>query len=847
LPEDRKSKWSEEDRLRALDSYEIVDTAPEEDFDGIVRMAAQICRVPISLISFVAADRLWFKARVGLPITELPRAGSFCSHAIQEKGLFMVPDTTEDERFRDSPVVTGAPHLRFYAGVPLETPEGIPVGTVCVLDDKPRKLTEHEVFALNSFARQVMTQLELRRALRATRKSEERFRFMAELLPQKIFTAKPTGEVDFLNRQWMEFTGLEYDEIKNWGWTKFVHPDDVEENVRRWKESLERVKPFEFEQRFRRKDGDYRWHLSRAYPMHDESGKLLMWLGSNTDIDDQRRISECLGEAAAKFGAIFDQSTTFSGIMTLDGILLEANRACLDGCGYRAADNLGKPFWEGGWWRGSKEVQDKIRHASEQAAQGIPYRAILPYHWANGAERIVEFALHPIRDESQKVIFLHPTGIDITEREEAQARARLLEQLTQKLSIVSDAEEINRIVTREVGRFLGAQRAFFFQALHEPNRVKVLPDWHETNVNSLEGEYQLSDFGTPEWWRVVQAGPVLVEDVTTSSLTKEFAENYEGIRVRSYALAPFIHDGLWVACFGVAAEHARRWTVEEKSLLENTVARVWPLIERARVESALREAQAALHSANNQLADKATHLEAVVQQRTATLRETIGELEAFSYSIAHDMRAPLRSMQGFADILVSDYADKLDADGRRFLERIAASAERMDKLIQDVLNYSGVVRRELPIEVVDVGRLLQGIVETYPMLAPSHAEVTLAGPFPPVLGNEAMLMQIFSNLMGNAVKFVAPGVKPRIKVRAEVKGSHVRFFVEDNGIGISADQHEKIFAIFQQVSKNFEGTGIGLAIVKKAVERMGGQVGLRSVPGRGSTFWVEMPLAPMTA
>jgi signal transduction histidine kinase len=257
----------------------------------------------------------------------------------------------------------------------------------------------------------------------------------------------------------------------------------------------------------------------------------------------------------------------------------------------------------------------------------------------------------------------------------------------------------------------------------------------------------------------------------------------------------------------------------------------------------LREAQNALRAANAQLADKATHLEAVVQQRTATLRDTIGELEAFSYSIAHDMRAPLRSMQGFSDILLSDYTDRLDADGRRFLERIAASAERMDKLIQDVLNYSGVVRRELPIETVDVEQLLRGIVETYPMLAPGHADVMLEGRLPPVLGNEAMLMQIFSNLMGNAVKFVAPGVKPKIRVSAEVHRPNVRFLVRDNGIGIPADQHEKIFAIFQQVSKNFEGTGIGLAIVKKAVERMGGHVGVRSSPGEGSTFWVEMRMA----
>jgi signal transduction histidine kinase len=205
------------------------------------------------------------------------------------------------------------------------------------------------------------------------------------------------------------------------------------------------------------------------------------------------------------------------------------------------------------------------------------------------------------------------------------------------------------------------------------------------------------------------------------------------------------------------------------------------------------------------------------------------------------MRAPLRSLQGFSDILLNDYADKVDADGQRFLKRIAASAARMDKLIQDVLNYSRVVRGELPLEPVDLDKLLHGIVDTYPAFTPDKAHIVLQEPLPTVLGNEAMLTQIFSNLIGNAVKFVPAGVKPQVKVWAERRTSQVRLFVQDNGIGIEPDQHEKIFSIFQQVSKDFEGTGIGLAIVKKAVERMGGRVGLESELDRGSTFWIEIP------
>jgi PAS domain S-box-containing protein len=257
----------------------------------------------------------------------------------------------------------------------------------------------------------------------------------------------------------------------------------------------------------------------------------------------------------------------------------------------------------------------------------------------------------------------------------------------------------------------------------------------------------------------------------------------------------------------------------------------------------LREMQTALQEANSQLAGKAVELEALVEQRTAKLQETVGELEAFSYSIAHDMRSPLRSLQGFSDLLLVEYGNKFDEEGKRYLQRIGNAATRLDKLILDVLNYSRVVRGDLPLEAVDLEPLLHDIVETYPMLAPEKAEVQFASPLPVVLGNQAMLTQIFSNLMGNAVKFVAPGVKPRIKLWAETHESRVRVFVQDNGIGISRDQQPKIFGIFQQVDSQYEGTGIGLAVVKKAVERIGGQVQVQSELGKGSTFWIELKKA----
>lgn len=248
-------------------------------------------------------------------------------------------------------------------------------------------------------------------------------------------------------------------------------------------------------------------------------------------------------------------------------------------------------------------------------------------------------------------------------------------------------------------------------------------------------------------------------------------------------------------------------------------------------------------------------LEQLVSERTAKLQETIQELEAFSYSIAHDMRAPLRSMHGFANIVVEDYGDALPEEAKNYLERISSSASRLDRLIQDVLQYSRIVRQSLPLQVVDVEPLIREIVETYPQLHAPGVKIDVQGPMPRVWANVAALTQIVSNLLGNAVKFVAPGTEPRVRVRSEMipcaietkeHSGCVRLWFEDNGIGIGKEWHGRIFGMFHRLNpaNSYEGTGIGLAIVRKAAERMGGRVGLESELGKGSRFWVELKLPP---
>ncbi len=249
--------------------------------------------------------------------------------------------------------------------------------------------------------------------------------------------------------------------------------------------------------------------------------------------------------------------------------------------------------------------------------------------------------------------------------------------------------------------------------------------------------------------------------------------------------------------------------------------------------------------AEDALARSKAELETAVEERTAQLRAALAELESYSYSIAHDMRAPLRGMQGFSKLLMEEYAKKLDARAQQYLQRIMNSAERLDRLIQDVLSYSKIMRGDLALEPVSTRTLLDDIIQSYPNLQPPKVEITLEEPLPPVMANLAALTQAFSNLLGNAAKFVAPGVTPKIRIWSELKQKTVRIWIADNGIGIESGAQERIFQLFQRLHGPdiYEGTGVGLAIVKKAVEKMGGKVGVESGEEQGSKFWLELTAA----
>jgi PAS domain S-box-containing protein len=245
-----------------------------------------------------------------------------------------------------------------------------------------------------------------------------------------------------------------------------------------------------------------------------------------------------------------------------------------------------------------------------------------------------------------------------------------------------------------------------------------------------------------------------------------------------------------------------------------------------------------------QAKDQVQALHEALERRVADLDAANRELDAFSYSISHDLRAPLRAMQGFAETLLEDYGPRLDAAGQDYARRIVAASRRMDELILDLLAFSRLSRSEVRLEPLSVETALDDICAALePEIKARQAEIVVERPLPRVMGHLPVLDQIFINLLTNALKFVAPDTTPRIRIWSEEGASDMaRIWVEDNGIGIAPDHQQRIFRPFERLhgGSKYPGTGIGLAIVLKAVERLGGRVGVESRPGSGSRFWVDL-------
>jgi len=449
----------------------------------------------------------------------------------------------------------------------------------------------------------------------------------------------------------------------------------------------------------------------------------------------------------------------------------------------------------------------------------------------NGAEPIpCALRVNAISDARGVVVGLRWSVRDITERKRGEERQAKLLELVETVNRAKALPEIYEAAVSAICKCLGTSRASIL--LYDEDDVMRFKF-----ARGLSLEYRQAVEGHSPW-KPDDPNPqaVTIEDVAKVTLEDHFRKAFELERIRSLAFIPLMYEGRLLGKFMVYYGSPHHFTAEELRLGHAIAGPVGYAVERKKSALALAEAK-------RQLEEHTKNLERAVAERTAKLRESIEELESFSYSLSHDMRAPLRAITSFSEILELRFGNQLGRDGKELLDRVISSAGRLDRLIRDVLAYSRVTLEPIERSLLDPEKLIRQIIQEHPSFQEPNAAIEVRTPLLAFLVHEGSLTQCIYNLLSNAIKFVPKGTKPLIQIWTEPFENYVRLWVEDNGIGIPAEAKDRMFLMFQRFhrSAEYEGTGIGLAIVRKAVDRMGGKVGVESEPGKGSRFWLLLP------
>jgi PAS domain S-box-containing protein len=898
---------NESDRLVALDRYQILDTLPEQEYDDLTQLAADICGTPIALISLVDRDRQWFKSRVGLEATETPRDISFCGHAVAANEILNIPDATQDPRFADNPLVVNDPNIRFYAGIPLKTPDNFTLGTLCVIDRQPRDLTALQIQQLEALSRLVISQLELRL-------SNQSLRLLASVVETSndaIITRNLNGIITSWNPAAERVFGYSQAEIVGQSICMLYPPERLAEEqlfIDRLKRS-ERVEDFETIRLC--KDGNQKDVSITISPLMDFSGNIVGISGVIRDISDRKQVEMALRESEEFNRSIFENNADCLKILDVDGKLTKMN---CNGTYLMEIDDFS--CWVGRNWVDT--WQEPYHLLAVQAIKDAKNGDIGHFEGfcptAKGTPKWWDVLVTAVPDADGSPLRLIATSRDITTSKQIEERLRksdthlkTAQRIVKLGSWEFDPSSGEIIWSDEVFRIFGRDPILgtptfdeFQQYLHPDDREshQQLVETSIANCQPFENEVRFYRSDGSLGYLQTRGEPVVddsghlillidtVIDITDRKLAEIELQNLSdrlNLAVKSGAIGIWdwnvqknilIWDERMYELYGITSDQFTSiYDAWASSLHPDDLPRAEAAIQQAlagtkdydpefrviHTDGSIRFIQGyALVKRNAQgeaiymvginfdITDRKL-AETKLMQTTTQLTASNKELEAFAYSVSHDLRSPLRAIDGFSKALLEDYGDKFDEDALDYFDRIRRNVARMGDLIEDLLRLSRVSRSEMQYNNVNLSMLVSEQFNELQAINPERQVEIAIAPNVCVLADKTLMRVVISNLIQNAWKFTSHHPTARIEfgvISSEnQQDEQLTYFVRDDGAGFDINYAKMLFGVFQRLhnTNEFAGTGIGLATVQRAIHRHGGRVWAEGAVEQGATIYFTVP------
>ncbi|QCB48086.1 PAS domain-containing protein [Hydrogenophaga sp. PAMC20947] len=665
---------------------------------------------------------------------------------------------------------------------------------------------------------------------------------VANASPVLYWTSNLSGQVDWVNHRWLEFTGRDEEEELGHGWLDGIHPDDRERTREAMATTLIHQRPFAMEFRLRFRDGSHRWVMEQCRPLLDADQMPIGFIGSCLDLTALKQAEADARQRGAMLESVFTVLQDMLFVMDMEGRIVSY---------HSAADDILYVPPEAFMGRTAAEVlpPDVAALINRELALVAPgqmrefeYTLELP----QGLRRFnARLARLPDSDHSMLV------ARDITERESLRRQRERLQQFmalqarlaTRFINLpVAELDHDIGLALGEIGAFVQADRAYIFAYDLQSQTASNTHEWCASGIEPAIDQLQdLPMDLIPQWVDAHMRQEAFGVDDVQSLPPGPLREILEPQGIRSLIALPMSASSGLLGFVGFDSVHAtHEYTPEEVALLSLFAEMLVNVLGRQRSEA--------------QLHQLTTELEMRVKERTQQLDTSVKrlsqanrELESFAYSVSHDLKSPVRSVEGFTALLLEDHGARLDDEARDYLQRIQRSAHHMARLINDLLAYARIEQMDTLLAAVPLARTAGEVVDAL------HNDIEASGGRVQLLVAEDLavrahpqgLAMVLRNLIDNALKFKRPGVPPEITIEATSQADKVHISVKDHGQGFDMKYHDRIFAIFQRLHRPDEvsGTGIGLAMVHKAVERMDGRIWAESAPGQGSTFHIELPRA----